>query len=54
VIEAIEVPGAAALCIGVQWELQEQPDSPVFALFVTSAAERAAARDLAPAAGSAG
>ena len=47
VIEAIEVPGAAALCIGVQWELQEQPDSPLFALFVDAVREHAAARELA-------
>lgn len=42
VIEAIEVPAAAALCIGVQWELQEEPASPVLAMFVEAAAERAA------------
>jgi putative glutamine amidotransferase len=38
VIEAIEVPGAAAPCLGVQWELQEEPESPVFALLVEAAA----------------
>jgi len=43
VIEAIEVPAAAALCIGVQWEVQEEPSSPLLALFVEAAAERAAA-----------
>jgi putative glutamine amidotransferase len=37
VIEAIEVPAAAQMCLGVQWELQEQPDSPVFDLFVERA-----------------
>ncbi len=47
VIEAIEVGGAAALCIAVQWELQEQPDSPLFALFVAAARERATGRDRA-------
>jgi putative glutamine amidotransferase len=44
VIEAIEVPSAAGLCLGVQWELQEQPDSPVFALLADAAAERAGRR----------
>jgi putative glutamine amidotransferase len=38
VIEAIEVPEAAAPCLGVQWELQEEPESPVFALLVEAAA----------------
>jgi putative glutamine amidotransferase len=40
VIEAIEVPSAPALCLGVQWELQEDPESPLFDLIV----ERAVAR----------
>jgi putative glutamine amidotransferase len=44
VIEAIEVPAADALCVGVQWEVQEEPSSPLLALFVHAAAERAAAR----------
>lgn len=43
VIEAIEVPSAAAMCLGVQWELQEQPHSPVFGLLVDAA--QAHARD---------
>lgn len=43
VIEAIEVPSAHALCIGVQWELQEEPSSALLELFVEAAAERAAA-----------
>ena len=43
VIEAIEVPAAPALCIGVQWEVQEEPGSPLLTLFVDAAAERAAA-----------
>jgi putative glutamine amidotransferase len=43
VIEAIEVPGARALCIGVQWELQEEPSTALLALFVEAAAERAGA-----------
>jgi putative glutamine amidotransferase len=47
VIEAIEVPAAAAFCLGVQWELQEEQSSPLLALFVEAAAERAAARHLA-------
>jgi putative glutamine amidotransferase len=37
VVEAIELPAATELCLGVQWELQEQPDSPVFDLFVDRA-----------------
>lgn len=41
VIEAIEVPGARTFCIGVQWELQEQPESPLFALLVHAAGQRA-------------
>jgi putative glutamine amidotransferase len=44
VIEAIEVPAAQALCIGVQWEVQEEPSSPLLALFVEASANRAAAR----------
>lgn len=53
VIEAIEVPAAAALCLGVQWELQESWQAPhdqlsVFALLVEAAAARRAARDRAP------
>jgi gamma-glutamyl-gamma-aminobutyrate hydrolase PuuD len=44
VIEAIEVASAPALCLGVQWELQEQPDSPVFSLLVSAAERRAAER----------
>jgi putative glutamine amidotransferase len=43
VIEAIEVPGARALCIGVQWELQEEASPAVLELFVEASAERAAA-----------
>jgi putative glutamine amidotransferase len=39
VIEAIEVPEAPQICLGVQWELQEQPESPVFDLFVDRARE---------------
>lgn len=37
VIEAIEVPSARAICLGVQWELQEQPHSSVFGLLVDAA-----------------
>lgn len=37
VVEAIEIPSAPAMCLGVQWELQEQPDSPVFGLLVDAA-----------------
>jgi putative glutamine amidotransferase len=40
VIEAIEVPAAAAFCVGVQWEVQEVPGSPLLAAFVEFAAER--------------
>jgi putative glutamine amidotransferase len=54
IIEAIEVPAAPALCIGVQWELQEEPSSPLLALFVEAAAERAAARRPARAGAAAG
>jgi putative glutamine amidotransferase len=43
VIEAIELPDAPNLCLGVQWELQEEPDSPLFALFVQAARRRAGA-----------
>jgi putative glutamine amidotransferase len=42
VVEAIELQDAAALCLGVQWEEQEQPGTPLFALLVRAAAERAA------------
>lgn len=38
VVEAIEVPSAAAPRLGVQWELQEEPESPLFALLVEAAA----------------
>jgi gamma-glutamyl-gamma-aminobutyrate hydrolase PuuD len=34
VIEAIEVPAAPAFCIGVQWEVQEEPSRPLLALSV--------------------
>jgi putative glutamine amidotransferase len=44
VIEAIEVP-ATAFCLGVQWELQEEPDSPVFELFVDAARQVGATRE---------
>ena len=47
VIEAIEVPDAPAVCVGVQWELQEQPSSPLFGLVVDAARVRASARSLA-------
>jgi gamma-glutamyl-gamma-aminobutyrate hydrolase PuuD len=45
VVEAIEVPAAAALCLGVQWELQEGwqawPEQlAVFGLLVAAARER--------------
>lgn len=43
VIEAIEVPTAPALCVGVQWELQEEPENPLFRTLVEAARERAAA-----------
>ena len=43
-IEAIEVPAAPALCLGVQWQLQEQPDSPLFGLLADAAQERARGR----------
>jgi Peptidase C26 len=43
VIEAIEV-SAPALCLGVQWELQEQPESPVFELVVEAPFEAAVGR----------
>jgi putative glutamine amidotransferase len=36
-IEAIEVPAAPEMCLGVQWELQEEPDSPLFDLLVDRA-----------------
>jgi putative glutamine amidotransferase len=41
VIEAIEVPSARAMCLAVQWELQEQPDSPLFGLLVDAARQHA-------------
>lgn len=41
VVEAIELPGAASLCLGVQWEEQEQPDTPLLALLARAAQERA-------------
>lgn len=44
VVEAIELPSAAALCLAVQWEEQEQPDTPLFALLVRAARERAVSR----------
>jgi putative glutamine amidotransferase len=44
VIEAIELPSAASLCLAVQWEEQEQPDTPLFALLVSAAQEHAATR----------
>ena len=43
VIEAIELPTARALCLGLQWEEQEQRGTPVFALLVEAARARAAA-----------
>ncbi len=54
VIEAIEIPDAPALAVGVQWELQEAwPDDPrsldVFGALVDAAEDRAAARTGAPA-----
>lgn len=42
VIEAIELPSAASLCLAVQWEEQEQPDTPLFAMLVRAAQEHAA------------
>lgn len=49
VIEAIEVPDARALCMGVQWELQEgwhhaRGQQDVFSLLIQAASERRAAR----------
>jgi putative glutamine amidotransferase len=44
VIEAIELPSAPSLCLAVQWEEQEEPDTPLFALLVRAARERAASR----------
>jgi putative glutamine amidotransferase len=41
VIEAIEYWSAASLCLGVQWEEQEQPGWPLFSLLVRAASERA-------------
>jgi len=52
VIEAIELQGAAGLCLAVQWEEQEQPGTPLFALLARAAAERAASRTRRPADGS--
>lgn len=49
VIEAIELQGADALCLAVQWEEQEQPGTPLFALLAQDAAEHAAARSHAAA-----
>ena len=43
VVEAIEVP-SGAFCLGVQWELQEEPGSPVFDLLVAAARHRREAR----------
>lgn len=40
VIEAIEKRGASSLCLGVQWEEQEQPGSPLFSLLVEAARSR--------------
>jgi putative glutamine amidotransferase len=42
VIEAIELPSAVALCVGVQWEEHEQPGTPLFELLVRAASARAA------------
>jgi putative glutamine amidotransferase len=42
VIEAIELPSAASLCLAVQWEEQEQPGTPLFAMLVRAAQEHAA------------
>ena len=42
-VEAIEAR-APALCMGVQWELQEEPQSPVFDLIVGAAVEAASSR----------
>lgn len=44
VIEAIEKRGAASLCLGVQWEEQEEPGSPLFSLLVEAAREATDAR----------
>ena len=54
VIEAIEIPDAGALALGVQWELQEAwQDDPrsldVFGALVDAAADRATSRSGAPA-----
>jgi putative glutamine amidotransferase len=45
VIEAIELPSAEALCLGVQWEEHEQPGIPLFSLLVQAAQERAASAE---------
>ena len=42
VIEAIELPSAPGMCVGVQWEEQEHPGTPLFGLLVAAASERAA------------
>ena len=48
VIEAIEVPAAREMCVGVQWELQEEPDSPVFDLLVDHARRARGRRPVRP------
>lgn len=48
VIEAIEQRGAGSLVLGVQWEEQEQPGSPLFSLLVEAARQKLAARPVAP------
>jgi putative glutamine amidotransferase len=42
VIEAIEIPAVSEMCLGVQWELQEQPESRLFDLLVDRAARHSA------------
>lgn len=42
VIEAIELPNADSLCLAVQWEEQEQPDTPLFGVLVRAAQDHAA------------
>ncbi|MGN6167278.1 MAG: gamma-glutamyl-gamma-aminobutyrate hydrolase family protein [Solirubrobacteraceae bacterium] len=42
VVEAIELPRAASLCLAVQWEEQEHPGTPLFAMLVRAAHEHAA------------
>ncbi len=51
VIEAIELPGAAAQSIAVQWELQEETDRRLFASFVAVAERASRLRPLARASG---